>query len=232
MSVNNLDNILWTEKYRPKNLAELIVPQRIKKIFDGGVVQSMLLHGTAGIGKTSAAKAICKQFNHNVLYLNCSDTNGVDTIRDTIIDKLPKKIVTPVIEETVADVFITLWNNADKVQEGKLKGYICCIARTRTLNKIAVNRNKAVLNIDDYDPEDDFFIADETEKKDIHRELREIIKEIELPDREILIRYYYYYQTVSQISEAMEMNIEMVKSKLRRTRNKIKAKLIERSYTL
>ena len=86
MSVNNLDNILWTEKYRPKNLAELIVPQRIKKIFDGGVVQSMLLHGTAGIGKTSAAKAICKQFNHNVLYLNCSDTNGVDTIRDTIID--------------------------------------------------------------------------------------------------------------------------------------------------
>ena len=50
MSVNNLDNILWTEKYRPKNLAELIVPQRIKKIFDGGVVQSMLLHGTAGIG--------------------------------------------------------------------------------------------------------------------------------------------------------------------------------------
>ena len=66
MSVNNLDNILWTEKYRPKNLAELIVPQRIKRIFEGGVVQSMLLHGTAGIGKTSAAKAICKQFNQNV----------------------------------------------------------------------------------------------------------------------------------------------------------------------
>ena len=86
MSVNNLDNILWTEKYRPKNLAELIVPQRVKKIFEGGVVQSMLLHGTAGIGKTSAEKAICKQFNHNVLYLNCSDTNGVDTIRDTIFD--------------------------------------------------------------------------------------------------------------------------------------------------
>ena len=56
-------------------------------------------------------------------------------------------------------MFVTLWNNADKVQEGKLKGYICCIARTRTLNKIAVNRNKAVINIDDYDPEDDFSIA-------------------------------------------------------------------------
>lgn len=136
------------------------------------------------------------------------------------------------IEETIADVFITLWKNADKVQDGKLKGYICCIAKTRALNKIAVNSKKVVLNIDDYDPEDDFSIQDETEKKDISREIREIIEEIDSPDKEIIIRYYYYYQTVSQISSAMEINLETVKSKLRRTREKIKAKLIERSYTL
>ena len=86
MSVNNLENILWTEKYRPQNLKELIVPQRIRTIFENGVVQSMLFYGTAGIGKTSAAKALCKQFGHNTLYLNCSDTNGVDTIRDTIME--------------------------------------------------------------------------------------------------------------------------------------------------
>lgn len=86
MSINNLDNILWTEKYRPQNLKELIIPKRIRTIFENGVVQSMLFYGTAGIGKTSAAKALCKEFGHNVLYLNCSDTNGVDTIRDTIMD--------------------------------------------------------------------------------------------------------------------------------------------------
>ena len=136
------------------------------------------------------------------------------------------------IEEVAADVFVTLWNNADKVQEGRLKGYLCSIARTRTLNKLKSCRNKTVLSIDDYDPEDDFSIADETEKKDIHRELKEIIREIPLPDREILIRYYYYDQTVSVIADHMELNIETVKSKLRRTREKIKAKLIERSYTI
>lgn len=86
MSVNNIENILWSERYRPTDLKQLIIPQRIRTIFENGVVQSMLFHGTAGIGKTSAAKAICKQFGHNTLYLNCSDTNGVDTIRDTIID--------------------------------------------------------------------------------------------------------------------------------------------------
>lgn len=86
MGVNNLENILWTEKYRPSNLNELIVPQRIRSIFENGVVQSMLFHGTAGVGKTSAAKALCKQFGHNTLYLNMSETTGVDTIRETIMD--------------------------------------------------------------------------------------------------------------------------------------------------
>lgn len=136
------------------------------------------------------------------------------------------------IEEVTADVFVTLWNNAEKVQEGKLKGYLCSIAKTRALNKIKSLKNNAVLNIDDYDPEDDFSIAAEVEKKDIHRELREVITEIPLPDRDILIRYYYYSQTVSQIAAEMDINLETVKSKLRRTREKIKAKLVERSYTI
>ena len=136
------------------------------------------------------------------------------------------------IEEVTADVFVTLWNTAKKVHEGKLKGYLCSIAKTRALNKIKSLKNTAVLNIDDYDPEDDFSIALDAEKKDIHRELREVIKEIPLPDREILIRYYYYDQTVSQIAAEMKMNLETVKSKLRRTREKIKTKLIERSYAI
>ena len=86
MAVDNLKTILWEEKYRPQNLKELIIPQRIRTIFENGVVQSMLLYGNAGIGKTSAAKAICKQFQHNTLYLNMSETTGVDTIRETIME--------------------------------------------------------------------------------------------------------------------------------------------------
>jgi len=86
MTVNNIDSILWTEKYRPTCLNELIVPKHIKELLSKGVIQSMLFYGTAGIGKTSAAKAITKQFKHNTLYLNMSETTGVDTIRETIMD--------------------------------------------------------------------------------------------------------------------------------------------------
>lgn len=86
MPVNNIESILWTEKYRPTCLAELIVPKRVKDMLNNGVIQSMLLYGSAGIGKTSAAKAITRQFKHNTLYLNMSETTGVDTIRETIMD--------------------------------------------------------------------------------------------------------------------------------------------------
>ncbi len=75
-----------------------------------------------------------------------------------IIDKYSRLIATVIyntsnaslskedIEETVSDVFIVLWKNAEKVQVGKLKGYLCTIARTRTLNKIAANKNTNILN--------------------------------------------------------------------------------------
>lgn len=136
------------------------------------------------------------------------------------------------IEETVSDVFVTLWNNCEKVQDGKLKGYICSIARTRAINKINSIGNKTVLNIDDYDPQDDFSIEDATDKKDLEQELRDVIDTIGEPDREILIRHYYFCETVSVISDKLSINIETVKSKLRRTRDKIRTKLTERGYTI
>ena len=74
MTVNNIDSILWTERYRPTCLDELIVPKRVKEMLNKGVIQSMLLYGTAGTGKTSAARAITRQFKHNTLYLNMSET--------------------------------------------------------------------------------------------------------------------------------------------------------------
>lgn len=135
------------------------------------------------------------------------------------------------IEEVCSDVFVTLWKNSDKVSDEKLKGYICCIAKTRALNKLSAVKSN-VISIDEYDIEDDFSITDHTETKDIHNELREIINTISEPDKEILIRYYYYCQTTSKISEIMSINQETVKTKLKRTRSKIKSALTERGYEI
>ncbi len=151
----------------------------------------------------------------------------------TIIYNVSKNSMTKEdIEEVTSDVFVTLWNNRDKVQPDKLKGYICCITKTRALNKLETVRRNNVISLDDYDFEDDFSIEVHTENNDINHELRKIVDTIGEPDREILIRYYFYYQKTSTISEIMKLNLETVKSKLKRTREKIKKTLIERGYEI
>ena len=84
--MKNIENLLFTEKYRPKNLEDLIVPQRIREKFEKGITTNMLLTATPGCGKTTAAKALVNQFNHPYLYINASVDTGIDIIRNRITD--------------------------------------------------------------------------------------------------------------------------------------------------
>jgi replication factor C small subunit len=77
---------LFTEKYRPKNLEDLILPDRVMNKFKDGLTQNMLLAGSPGTGKTSTAKAIVNQFNLPYLYINASTDTSVEVIRTRITD--------------------------------------------------------------------------------------------------------------------------------------------------
>lgn len=77
---------LFTEKYRPKNLQDLILPDMVMNKFKDGLTQNMLLAGSAGTGKTSTAKAIVQQFELPYLYINASTDTSVDVIRTRITD--------------------------------------------------------------------------------------------------------------------------------------------------
>jgi replication factor C small subunit len=77
---------LFTEKYRPKNLQDLILPERVMSKFKDGLSQNMLLAGSPGTGKTSTAKAIVQQFDLPYLYINASTDTSVDVIRTRITD--------------------------------------------------------------------------------------------------------------------------------------------------
>jgi DNA polymerase III delta prime subunit len=79
-------NQLFTEKYRPKNLEELILPDTVMNKFKDGLVQNMLFAGSPGTGKTSTAKAVVNQFGLPYLYINASTDTSVEVIRTRIID--------------------------------------------------------------------------------------------------------------------------------------------------
>jgi replication factor C small subunit len=83
---------LFTEKFRPRTIEQMILPQRIESLIGSGELhQNILLYGPPGTGKTSAAKVICG-YNPNAnryekyptLYINVSDETGIDVVREKI----------------------------------------------------------------------------------------------------------------------------------------------------
>jgi replication factor C small subunit len=82
----NSINQLFTEKYRPKNLEDLILPDHVMQKFTSGVHQNMLFAGSPGTGKTSTAKALINQYDLPYLYINASTDTSVDVIRTRITD--------------------------------------------------------------------------------------------------------------------------------------------------
>ena len=81
------------------------------------------------------------------------------------------------------------------------------------------------------DYEDGLVVSDEIENKIIAEVLREALDIIGEPDKEIIIRHYYYYQSSTEISEKMGMKSETVKSRIKRAREKLRSILTERGYS-
>ena len=80
---------LWVEQYRPRTIDECILPDITKESFRGfikqGEIPNLLLTGSAGIGKTTVAKAVCDQIGASYIVINGSDEGRfLDTVRDKI----------------------------------------------------------------------------------------------------------------------------------------------------
>ena len=80
------ESLLWVEKYRPKTIEDCILPESIKKTLRDVVSQNkipnMMFTGTSGIGKTTAARAICNETQADYLIINGSDEGRmIDTLR-------------------------------------------------------------------------------------------------------------------------------------------------------
>lgn len=80
-----MEQLLWTEKYRPKKIEDCILPERLKTPFqeyvNQGKIPNLLLAGGAGVGKTTVAKAMCEEIGCDVMVINGSDESGIDTFR-------------------------------------------------------------------------------------------------------------------------------------------------------
>ena len=84
-----LEEYLWVERYRPQSVADTILPKSLKDTFqqfvDSKNVPNLLLTGTAGVGKTTIAKAMLEELGADYIVINGSDEGRlIDTLRTKI----------------------------------------------------------------------------------------------------------------------------------------------------
>jgi len=82
------ENTLWTEAFRPDTLEGYIgnehIIEKVKIFIANGDVPHLLFYGSAGTGKTTLAKIIANSVDADLMYINASDENSVDAVRDKI----------------------------------------------------------------------------------------------------------------------------------------------------
>jgi replication factor C small subunit len=105
---------LWVEKYRPKELLEVIMDAPPRQIFENylkiGSFPHLLLYGRAGTGKTTIARIISSKLNCDLLEKNASDERGIETIRVDISNFVKAK--------TLRDFRVVLLEEADGLTPG------------------------------------------------------------------------------------------------------------------
>jgi len=83
-----LEEFLWVEKYRPKTIEETILPDDLKTTFQQFVDQknipNLILAGSAGVGKTTIARAMLEEIGADYIIINGSMNGGIDTLRNEI----------------------------------------------------------------------------------------------------------------------------------------------------
>ena len=129
-------------------------------------------------------------------------------------------------EEVVSDVFLAAWEQADAIKPAKVKAWLGAVARNKAKNKLRQMGCELPLEEDVLEIPDEHTPVTETERAEERAMVRRSIDHLGEPDREIFLRHYYYYQTVSEISQELNLNESTVKTKLRRGRNRLRTILV------
>lgn len=192
--IDNLENELWVEKYRPHCVADTILPQRIKAFLqecaDNKTLKNYTAIGDAGSGKTSSAKALLEELDADYLIINASETGNIETIRTTVREYATKMTLNPlgfkVIILDEADGLTPTAQNA-------LRGVIEEFQETCRFILTANYSNKITDAIKSRCPVIEFKFGDKTERKEMmtmfFNRVEQILKEnkVEYDRKELLL---------------------------------------------
>jgi replication factor C small subunit len=158
-----IENKLFFERYRPKTMEEVIIPERIKNELIGYIskndIPNLLLYGTGGIGKTSAAKVIINSLGMDFIEINGSIDTSIEVVRDKIIkfastNSLINAAQMKCVFVTEADGFSEQAKNSMKNIIEKFAGNIRFIFDTNYVDKLSQPIRSRCVEID-FNPKKD-----------------------------------------------------------------------------
>ena len=119
---------LWVEKYRPKQLQDILLTEELGAHFNAlaekGEIPNLLFLGNPGIGKTSLAKIITNAILQcQYIYINASDENGIDTIRNKVVSFAQTKSLDGKIKVIILDEVDGLTQDAQRALRNTMEEY-------------------------------------------------------------------------------------------------------------
>jgi replication factor C small subunit len=193
-------DFLWVEKYRPQTIEDCILPESTKESFRGfldkGEIPHLMLCGSAGVGKTTVARALCEELGATVMEINGSDEGRlIDTLRSkitqfaTTVDLMNhakhKVVIIDEADNTSETVQMSLRHAMEKFS-GNCRFILTCNFPNRIMEPI--HSRCAVVN---------FAIGNDEKQKlqaQFFSRLEEILKEKEIEyKRDILARVVHRY---------------------------------------
>ncbi|NLV22044.1 MAG: sigma-70 family RNA polymerase sigma factor [Syntrophomonadaceae bacterium] len=132
------------------------------------------------------------------------------------------------VEECVADTYVYLWEHPDKYDphRGTLKTWLSIVARTQALNRCQEIAKRNTILLEDTHFVNQLGIIDDILKEETRRTLLAAVNALGEPDREILIRRYYYNQKPREIALALNMSAKQVDNRLFRAKIKLREALV------
>ena len=134
------------------------------------------------------------------------------------------------IDELCSDVFYRLWEHRGNIDPGLgLKGYLSAISRNAVKNRLRSQKPPAE-DISELDIPDDLSIEELAERREMMRTLYEALGTLSDAEREVFLRFYFYGEKSSDIAIKTGITESSVRSKLSRTRMKLREYLTERGF--
>lgn len=134
------------------------------------------------------------------------------------------------IDEICNDVFFGLWEHRAGLDvELGLKAYLSAISRNAVKNRFR-SAKPPPADIEELDIADDLSIEYKVELNELMRVLDELIKALSDEEREIFMRFYFYGQRSSEIASITNTAEGTVRSRLSRTRAKLRGELRNRGF--